>query len=62
MKKVFFAFVAVATLALVSCNNNQPAAEETPAQTEETAAPAETEEVAADSTEEAATEQAPAAN
>ncbi len=40
MKKVFFAFVAVATLALASCNN-APATEETPAATEETATPAE---------------------
>ncbi len=55
MKKVFFAFVAVATLALASCNNNAPATEETPteetATTTEEAAPA-AEEVApvADST------------
>ncbi len=39
MKKVFFAFVTVATLALVSCNN-APKAEE-PAATEETAPAAE---------------------
>jgi hypothetical protein len=29
MKKVFLAFVAAATIALVSCNNNKPAEEAT---------------------------------
>ena len=52
MKKVFFAFVTVATLALVSCNNAPK--EETPAATEETAAPA------AEEAAPAATEAAPA--
>lgn len=54
MKKVFFAFVAAATIALVSCNN-KPAEETT---TEQTAT--ETTEAPAATTEAPATETAPA--